>query len=283
MRLVRSPNGTNGRADAIFWDPTAGENAFSESGGGLGKDGGVGGAGEFDAVINLCGEPVAKRRWTKRQKARIYRSRINTTHLLAEAMANRSAPLFKSPPKALINASAIGIYGEAGSFLANLCRDWEAAAKPATDAGIRTYFLRIGLVVSKDARFLKLQRPLFRLGLGGWMGNPESWMSWISIRDMVGGVVFLLENISDIEPQALNLTAPNPVSAKDFAKALAASLNRKAHFRIPRIGPNILLGSELVSAILESIKAEPKELLVAGYKFHHPNIESAFDEIHSRS
>lgn len=280
---------------------------------------------QFDVIINLSGESVAGKKWTPEQKQILYQSRITTTRLLTSAIAS-----MKTPPKLFLSTSAIGIYGERGNevlteknilekagskrtgdFMADLCKDWEETAQLATEAGVPTFALRIGLVVGEGAKFLKLQRPFFKLGLGGWLGKPKSWISWVSLDDTLGAINFILENSTKILTQnlakdpdtaekdtaekntegntakntagdmfrAINVTAPNPATAKGFAKAFGKSLKRPVLFRIPRLVPRILMGKELVNALLQSAQVVPKELLDAGYEFKHPTIGQAFEDI----
>ena len=197
IRLVRSEPDPS--ADEIAWDPVSGvlDSASLE---------GVG------AVVHLGGAGIGDRRWSGKRKAVIYRSRVDSSALLAETLAQ-----LRKPPTAFLCGSAIGIYGERGDevldeasmpgsgFLASLCRDWEAATAPAAGSGIRTVNLRSGIVLSPHGPFLKRQLPLFRLGLGGRLGSADRWVSWISIDDMAAGIAWLLE--ADLSGP-VNMTAP---------------------------------------------------------------------------
>ncbi len=276
----KTAGGTKSEGAALFWDPPEKNADLSKS--------------AFDAVVNLCGAPVANKRWSQKRKELLYSSRIDTTRLLAGAAAS-----LDKPPKIFINASAIGIYGT--DFLSGLCTDWEAAARPAAEAGINTFALRIGLVVDANARFVKMQKPLFKLGLGGWLGSPKNLVSWVSLEDVAGAICFMLENPEsfsggddDIETgaikadsaktgnadkfHAINMTAPNPATAKEFAKALGKSMRRPAVFRVPKLAPQMLMGKELVNSLLQSVDARPDALLKAGYEFLHPTAEDAFSQ-----
>ena len=203
-------------ADEISWHPTAGT---------IGSEALEG----FDAVVHLAGAGIGDKRWNEARKQELADSRIRSTHLLATALAG-----LQEPPKAFLSSSAIGIYGDTGdrvadeasapadSFLADLCHQWEAAATPAADAGIRTVLLRTGIVVDSKAPFLKRQLPLFKLGLGGRLGSKDRWVSWISLDDEVAAIIWLLgqEDISG----PVNLTAPNPVTNQEFTKTLGRVL-----------------------------------------------------------
>ena len=159
------------------------------------------------------------------------------------------------------------------SFLAEICKQWEAAAKPAIDAGVRTVYLRTGIVLTPLGGALKKQLPLFKLGLGGKFGNGKQWQSWISLDDEIAAIEFLLTaNISG----AVNLTAPNPVTSAEFTKSLARVLKRPAILPIPKFGPKLLLGSELAEALLfTGQRVMPTELQKLGFAFQHSTIDVA--------
>lgn len=255
------------RNDEVRWDPKAGTidaHAF---------DG-------VDAVIHLAGAGIGDKRWTDAYKKEILESRTLGTRLLAETMA--ALPV---KPRVFLSGSAIGIYGargdeslsETGSegtgFLADVCRDWEAAAAPAISAGIRTVFLRTGIVLSPKGGALKKQLPLFKLGLGGKFGNGKQWQSWISIDDEVNAIIHLLtSNLSG----PVNLTAPTPVTNSDFTKTLASIVSRPALLPIPSFGPKLLLGGELADALLfTGQRVTPNALQSDGYVFAHPTLDVA--------
>jgi len=184
-----------------------------------------------------------------------------------------------------LSGSAIGIYGPSGdeelteqssngsSFLADICKQWEAAAKPAVDAGVRTVYLRTGIVLTPLGGALKKQLPLFKLGLGGKFGDGRAWQSWISLDDELAAIEHLLTTkVSG----AVNLTAPNPVTNTDFTTALARALKRLAILPIPKFGPQLLLGAELADALLfTGQRVMPAELLKSGFVFKHSTIEVA--------
>ena len=266
-RLVRREAG----AGEHRWDPTAGildVEAFTGC----------------DAVINLSGANIGDKRWTDQYKVELVSSRLLSTTLLATTMAG-----LNTKPSVFISGSAIGWYGDRGDerldelsapgtdFLSNLCRQWEAATSPAEDAGIRTVHVRTGIVLSTQGGALKKQLPLFKLGLGGRFGNGHQWQSWISIDDEVGAISHLLTTDTF---GAVNLTAPNPVTNSEFAATLGKVLHRPAVLPIPSFGPKMLLGGELVEALLlGGQRVSPTALQRSGYEFHHETLEEALRDL----
>ncbi len=259
-RLVRRPASA---PDEVSWDPTSGtlEAAALE------------GAG---AVINLAGAGIGDKRWTAARKQLLRDSRVRSTLLLADTVANTAEPI-----EAFISASAVGFYGERGDailtensragkgFLAELCQEWEAAAQPG--AGVRTVLLRTGVVLAADGPFLRRQLPLFKLGLGGRLGPAGRWVSWISLSDTVAAIIHLLR--SELNGP-VNLTAPNPVTNADFTRALGQAVNRPAVLPVPRLIPSLLLGSEAVAGLTQSARVIPEALQNDGFKFEHQEIAS---------
>jgi hypothetical protein len=255
------------RNDEVQWDPQSGvmsPDAFQ----------GV------DAVVHLAGAGIGDKRWTDSYKMEILESRTRGTRLLAETMAS-----LEVKPSVFLSGSAIGIYGVrddeelteqsaiGSGFLADVCRDWEAAAAPATQVGIRTVLLRTGIVLSPKGGALKKQLPLFKLGLGGKFGNGKQWQSWISITDEVNAIIHLLTS-SVSGP--VNLTAPQPVTNSDFTRTLASVVSRPAIVPIPSFGPKLLLGGELANALLfTGQRVVPSVLSNDGFQFTHPTLESA--------
>jgi uncharacterized protein (TIGR01777 family) len=195
-------------------------------------------------------------------------------------------------PSVFLSGSAIGIYGARNDeqltevsthgtgFLAEVCEQWEAAAKPAVDAGIRTVYLRTGIVLSPKGGALKKLLPLFKLGVGGKFGNGKQWQSWISIDDEIGAIEYLLTaNVIG----AVNLTAPNPVTNAEFTKVLASVLKRPAIVPVPTFAPKILLGGELADALLfTGQRVIPAALNASGYTFKHTTLESALRSLLSK-
>ena len=265
VRVVR-PTGSLEAAGApvVRWDPSAGEID-------------VGALEGLDAAVHLAGEPIAARRWSAEQKQRIADSRVRGTALLAGALARLDAP-----PPVLVSASAIGYYGDRGDerldeassggsgFLAEVCRDWEAAADPARDAGIRVAHPRTGVVLSHSGGALAEMLPFFRLGLGGRIGNGRQWMSWITLHDEVEALLWLL--IADVEGP-VNLTAPEPVTNRQLTAALGRALRRPTLLPTPKPALWARLGRELTEALLySSARVQPAVLVDNGFAFAHPDI-----------
>ena len=244
-------------------------------------------AGEIDAtsldgagvVINLAGENIAQR-WTAVAKRRIRDSRVDGTALLAATIAGRLPK-----PRALINASAVGIYGDrgdeeldeasasGGGFLASVCREWEAATAPAAAAGVRVAMLRTGVVLSKAGGALpKLALP-FRFGVGGRVGSGRQWTSWITLDDMVRGLLHIIDDDALAGP--INLTAPNPVRNEELARALGHALHRPARVPVPAFAIRLALGEMGVESLLASQRARPTKLAARGFAFEHATIAAA--------
>ena len=240
-----------------------------------------------DAVIHLSGAGIGDKRWTAGYRKEILDSRTDTTALLAKTIASLSRK-----PSVFLSGSAIGIYGARNDeqltevsthgtgFLAEVCEQWEAAAKPAVDAGVRTVYLRTGIVLSPKGGALKKLLPLFKLGVGGKFGNGKQWQSWISMDDEIGAIEFLLTaNVSG----AVNLTAPNPVTNAEFTKVLASVLKRPAIVPVPTFAPKIVLGGELADALLfTGQRVIPAALNASGYTFKHTTLESALRSLLSK-
>jgi uncharacterized protein (TIGR01777 family) len=240
-----------------------------------------------DAVIHLSGAGIGDKRWTAGYRKEILDSRTDTTALLAKTIASLSRK-----PSVFLSGSAIGIYGARNDeqltevsthgtgFLAEVCEQWEAAAKPAVDAGVRTVYLRTGIVLSPKGGALKKLLLLFKLGVGGKFGNGKQWQSWISIDDEIGAIEYLLTaNVSG----AVNLTAPNPVTNAEFTKVLASVLKRPAIVPVPTFAPKILLGGELADALLfTGQRVIPAALNASGYTFKHTTLDSALRSLLSK-
>jgi uncharacterized protein len=233
----------------------------------------------IDAVVHLSGAPIAGGLWTKARKLELRASRVQSTRALVAALARAA-----SPPSALLSGSAIGWYQDTGArevdesapagtgFLADLVRDWEAAAQPASQAGLRVVNLRSGVVLSRRGGMLSPLVPLFRFGLGARMGPGTQFISWISVTDHVAAVRYLLDQ-ADIDGP-VNLTAPVPVTNAEFTAELARALRRPALLRIP--APVLRAGlGELSGELLGSKRVVPRRLLQAGFAFRYPGIASA--------
>ncbi len=231
-----------------------------------------------DAVINLAGAGVA-RRWTAGHKEIIRDSRVDTTTTLARAIAASPAS-----PAVLLNASAVGYYGDTGDrhvdehspagdgFLAGVCRVWEAATRPAEDAGVRVVHLRTGYPLSPDGGLLKPLVLPFRLGAGGRLGGGGQYWPWIALGDWLEAVRFLLRRDDVAGP--VNLVGPHPVTNTEFTAALAQVLHRPAVLPVPGPALRLVLG-EFATEVLASQRVLPTVLTGAGFEFRHRDVESA--------
>ena len=265
MRLVRGgPAGD----DTIAWDPRA-------DGGGLDPESLDGVA----AVVHLAGAGVADRRWTEGYKAEIRNSRVQGTTALVSALTSMT-----SPPGVLLCGSAIGWYGDiagrevdesspAGTgFLAGVVRDWEAAAAPAGQAGIRVVTMRTGLVLSPNGGVLARLLPPFRLGLGARLGPGTQVISWIALSELMAVMRFLLAREDIAGP--VNATTPNPVTNREFTSVLAATVHRPAVLGVPVPVLRTVIGGAS-SELLSSARVLPRALLAAGYEYQHPGLAGA--------
>jgi len=232
------------------------------------------------AAIHLSGASVAAHRWTTAYRREMGASRVDSTIRLAKILAS-----LRQPPKALLVASAIGIYGDRGDevldensppgtgFLADLCRQWEAAAAPALQAGIRVVHLRFGVVLGPGKGALQQMLPPFRLGVGAKLGSGRQWMSWIALEDVVAAILFALDHAKLAGP--LNVTSPNPVTNAVFTHALGRQLHRPAVFALPRFALRALFGQMADEALLASARVQPAKLQAAGFQFSLPTIEES--------
>ncbi|CAM5561843.1 TIGR01777 family oxidoreductase [Streptomyces pilosus] len=265
VRLVRAAPRA---ADEVRWDPERG----SVDAAGL--------AG-CDAVVNLAGAGVGDRRWTDAYKARIRDSRVRGTTALAEAVAGLPED---ARPRVFLNGSAIGYYGETGDravdegappgegFLPGVCVEWESAAAPAREAGVRTVFARTGLVVARGGGAWGRLFPLFRAGLGGRMGDGRQYWSFIALHDEVAALRHLLDTDGLSGP--FNLTAPHPVTNREVTATMARVLRRPALFPVPEAVLRTVLG-EMAGDVLGSARVLPARLLESGFRFAFPRIEGA--------
>jgi hypothetical protein len=233
----------------------------------------------IDAVVNLAGAGIGARRWNAAYKRKLVESRTRATALLATTLAG-----LDRPPSRLLSGSAIGYYGDRGDevltessgpgegFLTDLCQQWEGAAQPASDAGIATAFLRTGLVMTGRGGILTRMLPLFKLGLGGRLGSGRQYQSWITLDDEVGAILHLLDHPEVTGP--VNLTAPEPVTNRDFTGALGAAVGRPTLLPVPAFGPKVLLGPEMAGALLfDSARVEPSVLTASGFEFRHRHVD----------
>ena len=250
----------------IAWDPDAGVLDSSRLDG-------------VDAVVHLAGKPIASR-WTEETKRAIRDSRVRGTKRLAEAVAQ-----LPRRPKVFIAASAVGFYGSRGDepldetsapgtgFLADVCQEWEEAAAPARDAGIRTVHLRTGLVLSRKGGLLARVLLAFKMGAGGIVGTGRQWLSWISLGDATAAIQYAIGAAELSGP--VNLTAPQPVPNAEFARTLGKILGRPTLVPVPAFAVRLLLGEMGDELVLSGQKVMPRKLLASGFSFAHPDLESA--------
>lgn len=265
IRLVRRP--ARGPAE-LTWNPAAGKLDRSA----------LAGAG---AVVNLAGAPVAHL-WTGAYRRKLVSSRVDTTGTLAATLAALPA---ETRPAVLVNASGVHWYGDTGEravdeeapagdgFMPDLCRAWEAATRPAEDAGVRVIRLRTGFPLHRSGGFLRPQLPLFRLGLGGRLGDGRQWQPWISLADWLSAVAFCMGHRDLAGP--VNAVGPAPVTNAEFTRELAALLHRPAVVPVPGFGVRLLGG--LGASILDSLRVLPGALTRAGFPFQHPTLKSALE------
>ncbi|HSG98631.1 MAG TPA: TIGR01777 family oxidoreductase [candidate division Zixibacteria bacterium] len=232
-----------------------------------------------DAVAHLAGEPLIGR-WTAAKKQRAFDSRVKTTELLVNAIRQS-----ERRPRVFLSASAVGFYGSRGAeeltessapgsgYLAELCRAWEAAAQPLTEFGVRVVNARIAFVLDAQAPAVKQMLAPFKLGLGGVLADGSQYMSWITLRDLVAALLFILDNEQVSGP--VNLAAPGPVTNREFTKALGSALRRPTIFRIPGFVLQAMFGEQAREILLASQRVIPKKLLDHGFNFEHRTIDEA--------
>jgi hypothetical protein len=238
-----------------------------------------------DAVVHLAGEPVAKRRWTPRRKAAIYRSRVTGAEILGDAMASMRV---EDRPKVLVSASAVGFYGELGNFrvdetfgpghgfLSAVCAGWEAASLEVSNLGVRACAMRIGMVLSTDGGALPRMARVFRRGLGGHMGSGRQWLAWIHIVDLIALVRLAIEDPSIEGP--INAVAPRPVTNFEFATELAHTLNAGTFLGAPGFLLRLLIG-EQSELFLTSIRAVPNLAAYHRFAFSFPELRAALTSL----
>ncbi|MFJ6751995.1 MULTISPECIES: TIGR01777 family oxidoreductase [unclassified Streptomyces] len=263
VRLVRRPPRA---ADEVRWDPRRQEIDAA-------------GLRGCEAVVHLAGAGVGDHRWTEAYKREIRDSRVQGTATLAAALAS-----LDTPPRVFVCGSAIGYYGDTGDrrtdesapagegFLPDVCVDWEAAAEPARKAGIRTVFARTGLVVARSGGAWGRLFPIFRLGLGGRLGDGSQYWSFISLQDHIAALRHVLDTGSLTGP--VNLTAPEPVTNREVTAVMGKVLHRPTLFPVPAAALRIALG-EFAGDVLGSQRVIPRQLLDSGFVFRHPRIMEA--------
>jgi uncharacterized protein len=268
--LVRGPSPDPA---AVRWDPAAGTIDAT------GLEG-------VDAVVHLAGVGIGDKRWNEAHKAAVRESRTAGTGLLARTLAG-----LDRPPAVLVSGSAVGYYGDRGDevltelsapgddFLAGVVQAWEAAADPATEAGIRTVLLRTGIVLAaKGGALPRLALP-FKLFLGGRLGSGRQWMSWVHLDDEVGAIRFVIDTPGVAGP--VNAVAPEPLTNAELARALGAALHRPAAVPVPAFGPRLLMGREMADELVfASQRVRPQVLTDAGYPFAHTDVRAALRAIY---
>jgi uncharacterized protein (TIGR01777 family) len=268
-RLIRHP-----RQDGdIRWDLDAGI-----------IDGDLSGT---DAVVHLAGESIAEGRWSEEKKRRILESRKKGTRLLAERVAELS-----EPPSVMVSVSATGYYGDRGNellteesesgdlFLSEVCREWEAAADPAREAGVRVVHPRFGIVLTTEGGALGATLPVFKLGGGGKIGSGRQYWSWVSFDDVIGAILHLMDNEDLSGP--VNVVTPDPPTNAEYTRVLGKALNRPTFFTVPAPAARVMLGGIADELLLASERVEPMRLQEAGYTFRHPELEGALRHLLGR-
>ncbi|MFB7592676.1 TIGR01777 family oxidoreductase [Streptomyces sp. NPDC056169] len=263
LRLVRRPAAT---ADEVEWDP---KRLYVDAAGLVG----------VDAVVHLAGAGVGERRWTEAYKREIRDSRVLGTTAIAQALASLA-----EPPEVLVCGTALGWYGDTGSravdesapagtgFLPSVCVEWEAAAAPAEEAGIRVAYARTGLVVAREGGAWGRLFPVFRAGIGGRMGDGRQYWSHISLHDEVAALRHLVDTPSLSGP--VNLTAPEPVTNREVTAAMGRVLRRPTLCTVPAPALKLVLG-DFAQDVLGSQRVLPGRLLESGFDFAFPTIDDA--------
>ncbi len=240
--------------------------------------------GGIDGIVHLAGENIASGRWTRVKKDKIRNSRIEGTKRLCEHILK-----LPTPPSVFVCASAIGFYGDRGmeflnegssrgsGFLPDVCVDWEDAANIVSKAGIRVVNVRFGIVLSKDGGALTKMLTPFKMGMGGKVGSGTQYMSWVAIDDATGAIYHTL--ITDSLNGPINVTAPNPVTNKEFTNTLGKVLNRPTVMPMPAFAARLAFGEMANDLLLASTKVAPKRLSDSGYEFQYTELENALRHI----
>ena len=236
----------------------------------------------YDAVINLAGEGIADKRWSETRKQELRDSRIGVTETLVEVIRS-----WERAPKVLVSGSAVGFYGDQGAatvtedtspndeFTHRLCRDWENAAKPLADDGVRVCFSRTGVVAGPGGGFLERMILPFKLGLGGRLGSGTQYMPWIHRDDVVGALIWMMENPNASGP--FNVVSPNPATNAEFTRTLGKVLHRPTLFPAPPPVLKVALG-EMARLLLTGQKAIPERLTQEKFEFRYPDLEQALSQ-----
>jgi uncharacterized protein len=256
--------------DELIWN--------SESG--LAKPQELNGVG---AIIHLAGRNIAAARWSESEKNRIYDSRVTATKQLVKQILT-----LEDRPTVFLAASAVGIYGECGEqtvdetqppgtdFLSEVAKDWEAAASPLLEAGVRVANARLGVVLDPSEGALAKMLPLFRWGLGGRLGSGKQYWSWVAIEDVIAGLCWLLENAQATGPY--NLVSPQTMTNSEFTTKLANAIGRPAVFPAPKFALRLALGEMADALLLTSCRAVPKKLLSEGFQFQYPDLSMCLEK-----
>ena len=268
-RLTRHPR----QEGDIRWDIDAGT-----------VDGDLSG---IDTVVHLAGESIAEGRWTEEKKRRILESRRKGTRLLAEKVAG-----LDEPPSVMVSVSATGYYGDRGNellteesesgdlFLSEVCREWEAAADPAREAGVRVVHPRFGIVLSTEGGALGATLPIFKLGGGGKIGSGGQYWSWVSFDDVIGVILHVMHSGDLSGP--VNVVTPDSLTNAEYTGVLGKVLNRPTLFTVPAPAARIILGEITDELLLASARVEPVRLQETGYSFRHPELEGALRHLLGR-
>lgn len=242
--------------------------------------------GQFDAVINLAGASLAAQRWTADYKREIFASRMDTTRQLLDLSAR-----LDRPPAVLLSASAIGYYGHHGDecltessqvspgFAQTLCSDWESLALQAQQFGVRVCLLRLGVVLDSDGGALREMAKSFRFGVASWLGSGLQWLSWVHRLDVIRAILFLLKR-DDLQGP-FNITSPEPVTGRDFARALQMHHRTFVRAGVPAPVMRLLVGEMAGELLLNGQRVLPERLLAAGFDFIYPELASALRRIYA--
>ena len=265
VRLVRRAVAPG--EDVAVWDPAAGKLEPSA-------------LEQADAVVHLAGENIAGLRWTSKRKERIRESRVRGTQFLSASLAQLAVP-----PRVLVSVSAVGFYGSRGDevlteespagsgFLSDVCQEWEAAAEPARQKGIRVVNLRIGMVLSTKGGALPAMLPAFKAGVGGKLGDGRQFISWIAIDDLTRAISHAISTESLSGP--VNAVTPNPVRNVEMTKALGKVLRRPTFFSVPSFAVRLIFGEMGDALLLSSQRVEPRRLMDSGFTFQFPDFETS--------
>lgn len=273
VRLVRRAVAPG--KDVAVWDPAAGKLETSA-------------LEQADAVVHLAGESINALRWTNERKERMRSSRVRGTRLISESLAQLAVP-----PRVLVSASAVGFYGSRGDevlteespagsgFLSEVCQEWEAAAEPARQKGVRVVNLRIGMVLSAKGGALPAMLPAFKAGVAGKLGDGRQFISWIAIDDLTRAISHAIATESLSGP--VNAVSPNPVRNVEMTKALGKVLRRPTFLSVPAFAVRLIFGEMGEALLLSSQRVEPRRLQDSGFTFQFPDFETSLRRLLGRT